>query len=289
MKVLCAEVLGFCMGVRRAIENAELVLKENAGKPVYSLGPLIHNDVVLNDLESKGLKILSESAIEAIEKGSIVIIRAHGVAPQIYERLNRMKCKIVDCTCPRVMQNQKKCRAASESGATVFMAGDKNHGEVKGIEGFASGRFYLFQNYGEAERFDFEEYLKSPASQNAILLSQTTFSQSEYQRISNILLEKIPSIQICNTICPATKQRQDALEKMRGLVDGIAVIGGKKSANSLRLYEKARQICSNSIFIESAAEIPADFSCNSVGITAGASTPDRLVEEVKCALLHRNA
>ncbi len=280
MEVIVADVLGYCMGVRRAMEKAVSALDFYSQKEVYSLGPLIHNQAALNFLAEKGLKIVEEEQISSIKNGSVVIIRAHGVCPQVLQELNQKECVIIDATCPRVLASQKNVQKFSKKGFKIVLAGDKNHGEVKGIQGYAGKNFALIENSSDAQSFVFEK-----SDESSLFLSQTTFSPSEFEKISEILLKKNPSVKIMNTICPATKERQDSLIRLCPKVEGVLIVGGKNSANTKRLFETAKNLCKNAKLIENYTEIPKSFfKLKSVGITAGASTPDSVILEVKSAL-----
>ncbi len=283
MKIIRASVLGFCFGVRRAVELAENALLQKTGD-VYSLGPLIHNENALVKLEKMGLKIIDENKIEEISEGSSVIIRAHGVSPQIINQLEAKKCKIIDATCPRVKASQKMVQKYSGEDDYVIMTGDLNHGEVKGIAGYAGKHFILIHNAEDAAKVD----INFSCEKNIILMSQTTYSMSEFEKIQKVLAEKYTNITIYNTICPATKERQDALKDLCTQVGGVLVIGGKNSANTQRLFQIASENCKNAVHIQSADDIPQYFySLDSVGITAGASTPDTIIDEVEKRLCGR--
>lgn len=264
------------MGVRRALESAEGALNGKDSRKIYSLGPLIHNEIALDLLSEKGLSVLGEDNFDALDEHSVVIIRAHGVAPQVFERLQKRGCEILDATCPRVLASQRLASKYGKSGHTVILAGDKDHGEVKGVQGFAGDSFLLVESVKDAEA------LELPLETPSILLSQTTFSQEEFNRITEILKQKLPGLIVFNTICSATKERQEALAKLCPEVDGMIVVGGKKSANTIRLYEMAEKLCRNAVHVSSAEEIPEKFfTFDTVGITAGASTPDYLIQEVE--------
>ncbi len=281
-KIIKSSVLGFCFGVRRAVELAEKALIENTNKKVYSLGPLIHNEQCLNKMKKKGLIIVDEKSMEQIQDESVVIIRAHGVSPDVISRLNEKKCEIIDATCTRVKASQKIVEKESLQRNILF-TGDSNHGEVKGIAGYAkNGNFKLIQSLNDLCKID-KKYL---SSSNIVLLSQTTFNSEEFERIKNYLLSKNPNSKIINTICSATKERQNALLSLCKTVEGVIIIGGKNSANTVRLYQIALNNCKNVIHIETKDEIPDFFyRLNTIGITAGASTPDDIIYEVEQALL----
>ena len=286
MKIIRASVLGFCFGVRRAVELAEKALAENPGKKVYSLGPLIHNENALHSLESKGLHIVQESEINSLEEGSVVIIRAHGVAPSLTDALESRGCMIIDATCPRVKASQKMVERYSSENDYVVLTGDRNHGEVIGIAGYAGKNFSQIQDFEEAKGFEISGSAQDGASdKNVILLSQTTYSPKEFEKIEKLFRERFKNIAVMNTICPATNERQQALIELCAQVDGVLVVGGKNSANTKRLYQTAAAACPLAAHIQSAKEIPQEFfklSC--VGITAGASTPDDIIEEVEAEL-----
>ncbi|MGP1368551.1 MAG: 4-hydroxy-3-methylbut-2-enyl diphosphate reductase [Treponema sp.] len=279
MTVILADVLGYCMGVRRAVESA--IASIDKANDVYTLGPLIHNKTALNSLENKGLKVLNENKAEDAKIGSTVIIRAHGVPPSVNEILKKRECTIINATCPRVTASQKNAARYASMNYTVILAGDSNHGEVIGIAGYAGNKFYLVQDSEDAKKLLPPE----DADENAILLSQTTFSPQEFEKIAEIIKEKYKNLKVMNTICPATKERQDSLLRLCPLVEGVLVVGGKNSANTKRLLQTAKENCSKAALIETADEIPEDFfKLQIVGITAGASTPDSAIEEVKNAL-----
>ena len=280
MKVILADVLGYCMGVRRAVEIAADSLKNCGSKKVYSFGPLIHNRIALENLAKKGLSVLKEDEISSVENGSLVIIRAHGVPPEILEKLSDSGCQILNATCPKVMASQKNAEKYAKLGYTVILAGDSNHGEVAGISGYAGKKFVLVQNKDEAEKMS-----PLPDDEKAVLLCQTTFSKEEFSQIVEKLSKKIKNLKVLDTICSATKERQDALKRICPDVDGILVVGGKNSANTKRLLQIAEENCGKAALIETAEEIPEDFlELDSVGITAGASTPNSVIERVVAAL-----
>lgn len=281
MNVKRAKVLGYCVGVKRAVEAAEQALQSHecesetpAEKKIYTLGPLIHNPVVLEKLGNQGLKILNAQHLDDVTPPSIVIIRAHGTTPHVMQELSSKGAEVIDATCPRVHLSQKRAREWSGKGYAIVIAGDRNHGEVTSISAFSSMPVTVIENAQEAECIDLPN--------QAVLIAQTTFSPIEFEKISGILRKKNPDIEVFNSICSATMERQEALAEFAGQVDGILVIGGRNSANTRRLYESAKRICEQAALIENAEEIPeAFFSLKNVGITAGASTPDDTIDEVE--------
>ena len=292
MEIIRASVLGFCFGVRRAVDLAEKAIIENArggnfgnennnynGKRnVYSLGPLIHNEKALVDLTNKGLEIIDEKDVAAIPGRSVVIVRAHGVASKIITMLELKECVVIDATCPRVKASQKMVEKYTYNDDFVIISGDRDHGEMKGIAGYAGRNFIQIQNAEEARQLDFSLF----ENKSVILMSQTTYSVDEFEKIEQVLRSKIRNLAVMNTICPATNERQTALLELCKKVEGVLVIGGKNSANTKRLYQTAQLHCKKAAHIQSAADIPDDFfRLSSVGITAGASTPDRIIDEVE--------
>lgn len=278
MEIIRASVLGFCFGVRRAVELAEKALAENTDKTVYSLGPLIHNENALRALGEKGLYAVDESHVSEIPDSSVVIIRAHGVAPSVTDALEKKNCKIIDATCPRVKASQKMVERYSSENDYVVLTGDRNHGEVIGIAGYAGENFSQIQDFEEAKNFE----IPGSEEKNIILLSQTTYSPKEFEKVENLFRTKFRNLAVMNTICPATNERQQALLELCSKVNGVLVVGGKNSANTKRLYQTAAANCKLAAHIQSAADIPQEFfNLKTIGITAGASTPDEIIEEVE--------
>ena len=279
MEVILADVLGYCMGVRRAVDFVEKALETSSDKKVYTLGPLIHNKIALEKLQEKGLSVIQENNINLLNQNTVVAIRAHGVSPDVIKSIENIGAMIVNATCPKVSASQKNAYKYAQMGYLVILVGDKNHGEVTGIAGYAGDSFLLIESVSDAEKL---QYLKQ---QKAVLLSQTTFNSDEFELIAEKLKPKFKELKILNTICSATRERQDALKRLCPLVEGVIVVGGKNSANSRRLFEIAKENCMKSVFIENVDEIPDYFyKLNKVGITAGASTPDSVIKAVKEAL-----
>ncbi len=269
MQVVRADSMGFCMGVRRAMQVVQNIIDSSPPYPVFTFGPLIHNRLVLEDLKSKGVNVIDDPS----DAEGIVIIRAHGVQPAVKAVLEKKAKKVVDATCPRVLHSQKKIFEASKRGQHVVIAGDREHGEVRGMAGYASS-VDIIQNTEEAERITIP-----PGS---LIMSQTTFSEKDYDEICRILSVKTERIEISRSICPATEKRQEALIKLLDEVEAVIIIGGKNSANTMRLYDTAVRFNSNSWHIEKEDELPDKISSfRTVGITAGASTPDWIIKEVE--------
>ncbi|MGP1594611.1 MAG: 4-hydroxy-3-methylbut-2-enyl diphosphate reductase [Treponema sp.] len=284
-----ASVLGYCMGVRKAVEAVMSALDSYTAHTVYTYGPLIHNPATMQFLTRKGVKILDTEAPLAvqIEPESPVIIRAHGIAPQKRQELIDLGCIIIDATCPRVIASQKRAAHYAANGYTVILAGDKNHGEIKSIAGYvdaaAQNRCIVLQNALEAQQLP---YIGITAGNHAVLLAQTTIKRSEYEAIAAILLKKNPSLKVLHTICPATSDRQQALVQLTNETDAVLIIGGRESANTRRLLQTAQESGKPAWLIETADEIPkAVYTYQTVGIAAGASTPDMSIDSVEAALV----
>lgn len=312
MEIIRAKILGFCAGVRRAVLTADKALADNKAGQVYTLGPLIHNPVALQKLAERNLKILSEKDIPSLKKDDTVIIRAHGIPPELNQSIEKKGCTLINATCPLVTQSQKRAAEYAKDGWIIFFAGDKNHGEVIGIEGYAreaakkagyQANFILIKDQqelkSEIERLKSEDKGQTilNSSSKIVLLSQTTFSIKIFEQLTQTLnAEFTPQSQndkkancsqlkIISSICPATHERQDSLVQLCSQVDGVVVIGGKTSANTNRLFVTAQKLCKKAVLIERPEEIPADFySLNKIGITAGASTPDDTIQAVEAAL-----
>lgn len=271
------------MGVRRAVEIAEKCLETYKDHPVYSFGPLIHNRSALAALEDKGLKLLESVDALSADNAPVVIIRAHGIPPETRRALEEKGCIIQDATCPRVLANQKKAASYAAKGFTVIIAGDKNHGEVTGLAGCvrtAAATCLLVDSPSDAVSLDVTK-----CGVNTVLISQTTISPAEYAEIADVLKRRIPHLEVLDTVCPATQERQAALDELCARTEGVLVIGGKNSANTQRLFTSAKQKCAHAAHIEKADDIPAEFfSLNTIGITAGASTPDFVIDAVEARL-----
>jgi 4-hydroxy-3-methylbut-2-enyl diphosphate reductase len=281
--------MGYCMGVRRAVDMA--YKSAASSRRVYTMGPLIHNPQVLEDLQRKGVETLEEDSIPRDLSGSTVIIRAHGITPALEAKLVRGGALIVDATCPKVKANQMKARSLAEEGYVIFLAGEERHGEIAGIRGYVSapGRCVVVGSREEAaaaaEKFPGE----GPPPKTA-LLGQTTISEALYCSIGAELRKIFPELKIIDTICAATRDRQEALRELRGQVDAVIVAGGRASANTRHLLGIARSPVGDSPvkpawLVESAGELPPEIGAyDTVGLSAGASTPDEVIEGIEAAL-----
>ena len=268
MEVILAEHLGFCYGVKRAIEIA----RDNASPNGTSstLGPIIHNPQMVEHLKKEGVGTVD--SLDEMEDG-LIIIRSHGVGPKVYETAESRGLELVDATCPHVKKAQLSAKLLSEEGYTVVIIGEKNHPEVKRIFEWTMHGAHIIETEAEAEEL--------PRIGKLGIVSQTTFSAKRFQTIVSRLLEKSREIKILRTICTATDLRQKAALELAENVDMMLVIGGKNSANTSRLAQICATKC-KTYHIETVAELQDDWmkGVNKIGITAGASTPDWIIKEV---------
>jgi len=294
MKVVRAGILGFCMGVRRAVEIAERAsLETGRAGGLYTLGPLIHNSQVLESLGKRGLVCLKENELSSLPADSTVIIRAHGVSPVIERELLKKGINSLDATCPHVKLSQSKARSFVESGYRLFIAGEENHGEIAGIKGYAEDGFssehstaacFVVSNAEEAFSSAEELYRREPDAKTA-LIAQTTLRAEEYRAIGEKIQRFFPSLEIVNSICTATVDRQNALRELAN-VDAVIIVGSRESANTQRLFSLARELGKPAWLTEAVSDIPPEIAVyETVGLSAGASTPDDLIDEIEHALV----
>ena len=276
MKVTRAETAGFCFGVRRAVDEVNRQIASGE-KPVYTFGPIIHNEQVVSSLAEKGVQVIgSDADLEKVCSGTI-IIRSHGVSREQQARIEGTGARVVDATCPFVKKIHRIVREAGQAGKTVVIAGDPEHPEVKGICGWAEGPCYVVRNAGELAG------LRLPEGAKAVLVAQTTFNAGKFEDIVEIFKKTYYYDTIINTVCSATDERQAEARRIARQVDAMIVIGGRHSSNTRKLYEICSCECKNTYFIETLDDL--DFqpfqSFSHVGITAGASTPNSIIEEVQ--------
>ena len=270
MEVILSKCLGFCYGVKRAIKIAE----EHADGKSCTLGPIIHNPQMVERLKSKGVGTVED--LTAMEEGTI-IIRSHGVGPQIYEAAKTKGLNLVDATCPHVKKAQLSAKELAKDGRQVVIIGEKNHPEVKSIFEWSGNRAVILETEEDAKNFE--------PSPKLGIVSQTTVSGENFVKMVSHLLGKSKDIRILRTICTATDQRQKAALELASTVDVMIVVGGRISANTTRLAQLCKEKC-RTYHIETAQELAPEWlqNANKVGITAGASTPDWIIGEVykKC-------
>jgi (E)-4-hydroxy-3-methyl-but-2-enyl pyrophosphate reductase (IPP and DMAPP forming) len=283
------------MGVRRAVELAQRE-SAKADSRVFTLGPLIHNPQAVAQLEAEGIHALAEDELDGRVAGASVVIRAHGVPPQLRERLVRLGASIVDATCPRVLASQRKAARFAEAGYAVVIAGDRGHGEVTGIAGYAIGpdgasAAVVVGGPEEAQTAQLPPGTKrraqggeSGGEPKVALIAQTTIKREEYEAIREALQRRFPRLEAVDSICPCTDERLAALAELAARVEAVVVVGGRNSANTARLYASAAAL-RPAWLVETAEELPPEiFGFAAVGLTAGASTPDSLIDSVEAAL-----
>lgn len=273
-KIFVAKTAGFCFGVDRAIKIVYNNL-DNRDKKVVTLGPIIHNQSVVNDLKEKGV-IAVDDINEAA--GCVAVIRSHGVPKSVYEKLKIAGAEIIDATCPFVSRIHTICLEYSSNGYTMLIAGNKTHPEVIGIEGHCEKGAYVFSNEEELL-----EILKAfPTDEKIAVVSQTTFNESEWQKLKSIILNRFPQAKIFDTICSATSKRQSDARELSKKADMMLIVGGRHSSNTLKLKEVCSENC-KTYLVEDAEELyDLDFSdVKFLGISAGASTPAYIIKEVE--------
>ena len=279
MEVILAKTAGFCFGVKRAVDT---VYKEAGKKNVYTYGPIIHNSEVVNDLKKKGVEVInSREELEALEEGT-VIIRSHGVAREIYDLIHEKGLELVDATCPFVRKIHKIVEKAGNDGDQVIIVGSEHHPEVQGIKGWCTGEVHIISDAEQFEGID----LNKPTT----LVSQTTFNYKKFQDLVEILNKKGYDIGVCNTICNATEERQLEAKSIAKGVDAMVVIGDKQSSNSQKLYEISKKECENTFFVQTLRDLDLKLfeSTGKVGITAGASTPQKIIKEVHASMTEKS-
>ena len=276
MKVIKAKTAGFCFGVKRAVDTVYEQV-DACSSLIYTYGPIIHNEEVVRDMESKGVVVLrSEEELDALEKGT-VIIRSHGVGKWIYDKLEARNIRIVDATCPFVKKIHNIVRKASAEGAHIVIIGNPDHPEVQGIRGWAGEKVTVVQDKESAEGVDFGK------KEKICVVSQTTFNYNKFKDLVEIIKKKSYDVSVLNTICNATKERQTEAESIAESVDAMIVIGDKHSSNTQKLFEICRGACNNTYYIQTLDDLDLNQlgSVETVGITAGASTPNNIIEEVQ--------
>ncbi len=301
-----AECAGFCFGVQRAVDTVYEQLK--TGKTIYTYGPIVHNEEVVRDLEEKGVRVIENreellamsnqggEAEEDFEKKSVqesdkadgsedsgssekttVIIRAHGVPREIYDILEQKGFECVDATCPFVKRIHRIVEKESREGKHIIIVGNPGHPEVEGIRGWCEGPVTILETPEEALEF------RLKPDEKICIVSQTTFNYNKFQYIVEIFQKKGYNDSVVNTICNATEERQRSAKAIAAEADVMIVIGGKHSSNTRKLYEICSKECANTYFIQTLDDLHLELpkAVRLVGITAGASTPNKLIEEVQ--------
>lgn len=276
-EVIVAKSAGFCFGVSRAVETVYDEVRKCRGGRVYTYGPIIHNDEVTGDLAKKGVGIIRSPEELKSLSGGTVIIRSHGVAKEIYDIIGDRHLSCVDATCPFVKKIHRIVERETQNGGRAIIIGDRSHPEVIGIMGWANGRAVAVDSESEACGCDI------PAGERVCVVAQTTFNQNKFKYLVEILSHKGYNLNVVNTVCSATGDRQAEARDIAARVDAMLVIGDFGSSNTRKLYEICGSVCEHTYFLSSARDLDKDVltSARSVGIVAGASTPKNTVEEVQ--------
>ena len=277
MKVKVAKSAGFCFGVKRAVDKVYNQISNNPqNMKIYTYGPIIHNEEVVEDLEKKGVCVINTKDELMNLKEGVIVIRSHGVEKEIYDIIERNGLILEDATCPFVRKIHKIVQNEKNKGKHIIIIGNNNHPEVQGIKGWAGEDISVIGTEEEARHF----YLN--VEKSACIVSQTTFNYNKFKYLVEIILKKGYDISVLDTICNATHERQAEAKEIAGQVDTMIVIGGKHSSNTQKLYEICKNECNNTYYIQTLEDLDlSELKADSyVGITAGASTPNNIIEEV---------
>ncbi len=275
MEVILAETAGFCFGVKRAVDQVYEQIK--TGKKIYTFGPIIHNENVVEDLEKKGVQVIENvDELATLTEGSVVI-RSHGVSKDVYELIQKQGLEIVDATCPFVKKIHRIVEKESKQGCQIIIIGNDSHPEVEGIKGWCEKPAIVVESKEQAGQ------VTLPQNQKICIVSQTTFNYNKFQELVEIICKKGYDINVVKTICNATEERQTEAAEVARKVNTMIVIGGTHSSNSRKLYEICKAECENTFFIQTLKDLQSELTVpvGPVGITAGASTPNNIIEEVQ--------
>ena len=275
MKVELAKSAGFCFGVEKAVNTVYEEAKKG-NDIVYTLGPIIHNEEVVKDMKKRGVEAVKIEDLASLPKGT-VIIRSHGVSREIFNFVKRSGHRVVDATCPFVKKIHAIVSVQSGKGKTVVIIGNPEHPEVMGIRGWGDENTYAVENIEQFINLGLKK------DKEIIIVAQTTFNHKKFQEIIDKISLLGYDVRCFNTICNATQERQAEAKKIASNVDAMIVIGDKKSSNTGKLVEICQEECKNTVFIQTLEDLDYDalLSVDSVGITAGASTPKHIIEEVQ--------
>ncbi len=282
MEVILAEHAGFCFGVQRAVDTVyeQIAGREKEGRRIYTFGPIIHNEEVVDDLQRRGVRVIDSLAdAEKLPEGErgTVIIRSHGVEKAVCESLKVLGDEVVDATCPFVKRIHNIVEKESASGKSIVIVGNAGHPEVEGIRGWSAAATYIVESVEEAKNLVYGQ------EEELCIVSQTTFNYKKFQDVVEIFRERGYNGSVVNTVCNATEVRQAEARELAARVDVMIVIGGTHSSNTKKLYEICRQECEMTYYIQTLDDLHLRLpeSVRLVGITAGASTPNNIIEEVQ--------
>ena len=270
-EIIRAKNSGFCFGVKQAIEKTEAQVEQNQGKRIFTCGPLIHNQFVTGQLAEKGVGIIY--APEEAEAGDVVIVRSHGETKAFFDAAAERNLEVIDATCPFVKKIHKLVFDADKDGKTIVIVGDRNHPEVVGINGWCGNKAYIVNSGEDTTAIE---------GNKVFLVCQTTIKKELLDEIILALEGRGVEMEVNNTICNATRERQESCDQLSKEVDAMVIVGGRNSSNTRKLYEISQKNCNNSYFVENIADLPLKElkKCNKIGIAAGASTPECVIKEV---------
>ena len=272
-EVILAKSAGFCFGVKRAVDT---VYEQTGKNNVYTFGPIIHNEEVVKDLEKKGVFVINTmEELDDITEGT-VIIRSHGVSSAVYEALQKKGVEIVDATCPFVLKIHNIVKQESANGKQIVIIGNEKHPEVEGIMGWSKTQVHVVDTAEKAQN------LQLDPQREVCIVSQTTFNYNKFKELVEIISEKGYNIIIRNTICNATEERQTEAREIAKRVDAMIVVGGSSSSNTRKLYEICKNECKDTYYIQTLNDLDMTSlgKADCIGITAGASTPNNIIQEV---------
>ena len=274
MKLTIGEHAGFCFGVRRAVDKAFDCAKEQL--PCVTLGPLIHNPQEVARLEKAGVR--SVNGLDEVRPGETVIIRSHGVTPEVYAQCEKLGFPVSDCTCPHVAHIHQLVSRFSEDGGAVIIVGEADHPEVVGIAGWAYGEVFILPTREAAEAAQLPD--------EALVVAQTTIRRDRFEDVLSVLRRRVRDLTVRMTICAATSKRQQEAESLSRTADVMIVVGGRNSSNTQKLLETCRLRCARAYQVETPEDVPHGIVNpeDRVAITAGASTPQWLLEQVRCRI-----
>lgn len=274
MKLTIGEHAGFCFGVRRAVDKAFECASQHL--PCVTLGPLIHNPQEVARLTEAG--VCSVSSLDEVRPGQTVIIRSHGVTPQVYAQCQERGIPVIDCTCPHVAHIHQLAREYSENGRAVIIVGEADHPEVIGIAGWAHGEVFILPTREAAEAAQLPD--------EALVVAQTTIRRDRFEDVLSVLRRRVRDLTVRMTICAATSKRQQEAESLSRTADVMIVVGGRNSSNTQKLLETCRLRCARAYQVETPDDVPKGIVTpeDRVAITAGASTPQWLLEQVRCRI-----
>ena len=277
MEIRLAKTAGFCFGVKRAVDTVYKEAEKNH-ETIYTFGPIIHNEQVVADLEKNGVHVVNTiEELKELKAGTTVIVRSHGVGKYVYDLMEECGLNVVDATCPFVKKIHRIVERESLAGKRIIIIGNDKHPEVEGIKGWVSGKAVVIETMQEATDFQADE------NTQLCIVSQTTFNYNKFKDLVEIISKKGYDVESINTICNATEERQTEAKMIAGEVDSMIVIGGSHSSNTQKLFEICKKECENTYYIQTLEDLDVEGlkGSKNVGITAGASTPNNIIEEVQ--------